>query len=157
MNTKKFALIVLTLAVAASLIGVASASTLATGVGNCWVGVNPSDHSGQANLGSTVYVYFSGVTPTGAAVDVTVYDPSGALVSTTNGVTTSGAVSFTASMPGTYYVRLDGYPSYHAVTTFVAGASLIVLPEGVLGTLLGVVSAVGAVAVIGVVKKRKAD
>lgn len=158
MNNKKLSLAILSLAVLASIACIASVSAgTATGVSNCWVGVTESDHSGQVPLNTWVYVYFDGVSPTGASVDVTVCDPAGNTILTQADVTTSGDVTFKAEIPGTYCVSLNGYPSYHDETTFVAGASLIVLPEGILGTLLGVVSAVGAVAVFGVVKKRKTN
>jgi hypothetical protein len=161
MNIKKIALIIFSIAVIVSLLSVAGATVPAnaTGVSNFWVGVSPSDHSGHVNQGATVFIYWDGVTPANAAVDITVYDPSGAVIATYPGMmpSDSGTLSFVASQLGTYYVRADGFPSYHQVTTFVAGASLIVLPESVLGTLAVLASCAGAVAVFGVVKKKRAN
>jgi hypothetical protein len=161
MNIKKIALIVFSMVVIVSLmVSVASASTPnATGVSNCWVGANINDHSGQVNLGTTVYIYWTGVTPAGGTVSVTIITPSGSVLATypSQLPSASGTISFIANAPGTYYVYLEGYPSYHIVTTVVAGASLFVLPESMLGTLMAIVSCAGAVVVFGVVKTKRAN
>jgi hypothetical protein len=159
MFRKKVCLIIFTVAVLASLmIGVASAGTAAS-VSEAYVG-NSNGQVSQVSLGATVYIYWSGVTASskGNTVDVTVINPDGTKLTEWYNLppTSSGKISFVAGSPGNYYVELDGYPSYHLYTTFVASASLFVLSEGVLGTLITLVAGLAAFGLFGVVKTKRA-
>src|SRR5208283_4711707 len=102
-----------------------------------WAGVNYDDHSGQVNVGATVYIYWIGVVPSDGTVDVTVTQPDGnTLVQWQNLVpSASGTISFVASTPGTYLITFNGDPSYHVITDLIAATSIFVLPESVIGTL----------------------
>ncbi len=159
MYRKKVCLAILTMAVLASLmIGVASAGTAAS-VSEAYVG-NSNGQVSQVNLGATVYIYWNGVTAStkGNTVDVTVINPDGTELTQWDNLapSASGTISFVASSPGNYYVMFDGYPSYHLYATVVAGASLFVLPEGVLGTLITLVAGLAAFGLFGVVKTKRA-
>ncbi len=159
MNFKKMALVVLCIAAFASLsISFAYAGS-ATSVSNFRVGVTPTDMSGQAPLNTQVYVYWDSITPSGGTVDITIYNPSGVLIASYPNVapSASGTIHFTVDTPGSYYVQADGFPSYHAATTFVAGASVLVLPESVLGTLAAVGAGVAAFGTVKLYQKRKKD
>ena len=125
----------------------------ATSVSNAWAGVNINDKSGQVPLGSTVYVYWTGVSPSGGTVVVNLYDPNGNFVKTWGSLdpTQSGTPSFTASMTGNYLIVLTGDPSYHLITTTVASVSVFVAPEYALGAL----AALGACFASLLVYKRK--
>jgi hypothetical protein len=161
MNIKKIALIVFSMAVILSLmVSVASAAApIATSVSCCWIGQNINDHSGQCPLNTQVYIYWNGVTPPSGAVSVTIITPGGTVLATylNEAPSASGTITFMANAAGTYYVFLNGYPTYHVVTTMVASGSLFVLPESVLGTLMAIVSCAGAVVVFGVVKTKRAN
>jgi hypothetical protein len=130
----------------------------ANSVSKAWAGVDINDFSGTVSLGSTVYVFWTGVSPPATGtVYVTIYNPDGSMLSTSGPYTPaqSGTPSFVASLPGNYYIVLDGYPSYHLVTTFVAGVSLFVLPESVFGTLAAVGAGFAAVGTVKLYRKRK--
>ncbi len=148
------------MAVLASLmIGVASAGTAAS-VSMAYVGTSMTAHSGQVSLGATVYIYWTGVVASseGNTVDVTVVNPAGTVAEQWDNLapSASGTISFVASSPGSYYIMFDGYPSYHLFTTYVASASIFVLPEGVLGTLIALVAGFSALGLFGVVKTKRA-
>ncbi len=132
----------------------------ASSVSKAWAGVNIADVSGVVTVGSTVYIYWEGVQPPSTGtVYVTVYKPDGSMLGSWGPFTPSqsGIPSFVASLPGNYYIVLDGYPSYHLFTTFVAGISVFVLPESVFGTLAAIGAGFAAFGTVKVYRKRKKD
>lgn len=139
--------------------GLASAvvTVPAESVSRAWIGLDANDNSGQGVLGQTYYVFWEGVTPEGAYVDVTLYDPNGNPIYTFNGqlLTDSGDAKFAfqPTIQGRYVVVLSGaqspIPTYG---TLVASGSLFVVPEAIFGTL----TALGAgLAVFGIFRKVK--
>jgi hypothetical protein len=159
MYCKKVCLVIFTVLVLVSLMtGVVSAGTAAS-VSMAYVGTSMSARSGQVDLGATVYIYWTGVVASskGNTVDVTVINPAGNAVANWYNLapSASGTISFVASSPGNYYIMFDGYPSYHLFTTYVASASVFVLPEGMLGTLITLVAGFSAFGFLGVVKTKR--
>lgn len=146
-----------------SIVGFANAQVrnptgTATSVSSAWAGVAINDLSGTVGLGSTVFVFWTGVSPPAiGTVYVTIYDPNGNMVSSTGPWTPaqSGTPSFVANIPGNYLIVFDGFPSYHLITTQVAGVSLFVLPESVFGTIAAVGAGFAAVGTVKLYRKRK--
>jgi hypothetical protein len=129
----------------------------AQGVSNCWAGVNTWDHSGNVAMGSTVHVYWNGTYPLNGTVMVSIYNPSGTLVASFGPLaeSSSGIPTFVANASGSWYARLDGNPTYHVVTTFVASASVFVLPESVFGAIAAIGAGVAAIGTVSIYRKRK--
>ena len=141
-----------------NIANVQASTGTATSVSKAWAGVNINDDSGVVNLGSTVHIYWTGVSPSTGTVYVTVYKPDGTFLQSWGPLdpTKSGTPSFTTSMVGNYYIFLDGYPSYHMFSTIVASVSVFVVPESVFGTLAAVGAGVAAFGTFGLIKvKRK--
>jgi hypothetical protein len=162
MKTKTLVCLALISALAvAMMVSFAYASELAGGtaqsVSNCWVGVNIGDHSGNVPLNSVVHVYWNGTVPSDGTVMISVYNPSGAMVTSFGPLaeSSSGVPTFVANVTGSWYVQLDGYPTYHAQTYFVAGASVFVLPESVFGAIAAIGAGVAAIGTVSIYRKRK--
>ena len=157
LNLKKSTLIVLCLAV----IGFFCKRCFrwpASSLDTAWAGVNYNDHSGQVNVGATVYIYWTGVVPSDGTVDVAVIQPDGTTLIQWQDLSpsASGTISFIASESGTYLITFNGEPSYHTYTDLIAATSVFVLPESVIGALAAMVSGFAAVCVFGVVKYKNA-
>jgi ABC-type antimicrobial peptide transport system permease subunit len=159
MKRIKTLLVIFSIAISVSLMaGVCSAGTAAS-VNKMWASTNYGDASSQVGLGSTVFIHWTGVVPSafGDTVDVTVIDPYGNNMTNWQELepSESGTISFVANTYGSYAVIFDGHPTYYTYTTIVAVTSFFVVPEGVLGTLMALVSGFVAVGIIGVVKIRR--
>ena len=157
MNIKKTCLVVFTLLIACTLlVGVAHAGT-ASSLSNVSAGANSNDNSGQCPTGSCVYIYWTGITPSGGTVDITVYNPDGTVNEqwTNLAPDATGTIMFTPGQVGTYLIVFDGYPSYHIATYQIAAVSYFNLPESAIGALAAVISAFAAFGVLAVVRKRR--
>jgi hypothetical protein len=128
----------------------------ASSLGSQWVGKDYGDHSGQVDLNTTVYVYWTGITPSDGTVDITIIKPDSEVLEQWLNLppSASGTIDFVANMSGTYLIRFDGHPSYYVYTTLIAASSVFVLPESALGTLTALFSGVLAVAVFSLMKPK---
>ena len=157
MNVKRFALIVLSIAILTSLtISYAYAGTAKT-VRNLTIGINESDDSGVVNLNAIVKIWWTGITPSTGTVDVTVYKPDGTKLPQWLNLepTQSGKISFVVDIPGEYLVVLEGNPNVKLYGNLVAYSTIFALPESVLGTSITLIAGFAAVGMFGVVRKKQ--
>jgi hypothetical protein len=75
----KTIIIILTLTISVAAITSIGYAGTAVSVNKAWAGINYDDDSGRVSLGSTVYIYWTGVVASsqGDTVDVTVINPDG--------------------------------------------------------------------------------
>ena len=115
-----------------------------------WTTNNLGDPKSQFNQGETVYIYWNPAPP-GSVVDIKVVDSSDVVVAGPWLAQPVGnaPLSFVPPGPGMYRVLVNGQPAWT-----IAVATLFVVPESILGTLMATFAGFAAFVTIGVVKSK---
>jgi uncharacterized repeat protein (TIGR01451 family) len=117
-----------------------------------WTTNNLGDSKSQFNLGETVFIYWNPA-PLGSVVDIKVVDSTNTVIAGPwlSQPVSNAPLSFVPPGPGVYSVLVNGQPAWT-----IAVATLFVVPESILGTLMATVAGFAAFATLGIVKRKHA-
>jgi uncharacterized repeat protein (TIGR01451 family) len=116
-----------------------------------WTTNNVGTAKSEFNLGETVFIYWH-PSPDNAIVDIQVKDQANNVVlgPLLNQPIANSPVAFNPAAPGYYTVLIDGQPAFT-----IAVATLFVLPESLLGTLMSIVACLAAAVTVYTTKQKK--
>jgi hypothetical protein len=148
-------LCVLSLALSISLVNAAGTAEVAS----VWAEDGSGNKLNVFNPGDTVTIkwhatYKDGTTDAACTVDIKIVKTDGSTLVTlvTGGATPDGSTTWTA-VAGYYYIVCEGAVSY---VYPIAVASIFILPESALGTLMATTAGFAAFGTIAIVKRKRA-
>jgi hypothetical protein len=156
MQLKSGITIVLCIFIFASAIGFASATEANRGSVWSTTDGNPNNWETDFLVGQSIYINWL-AKPVGSTVDISVTFEDDSGVPLANGETglllvqiESGTIYFVPMKPGDYTIHMNG-----AEDVQIAVATVFVVPESTLGTLMAALASLAAFGTIGIVKRKR--